>query len=134
MYDVSRNGPVMAAIFIVDDDDATRESLRFLLESEGFEVADFASGAELMAGGWPPLAGCLILDIHMPGMSGLDLLESLRVAGSSVPAIVVTGQADPAARARALRAGALDLLEKPLNDSRLLDLLRAVLDRAPPGA
>jgi len=116
-------------VTIVDDDADIRASLRFLLESEGIEVEDFASGPLLMAAAWPPLAGCLILDVNMPEMSGLDVLDRLRATKSALPVIVVTGQPNATNRARALSAGALAVLEKPLNDDRFLDLVRKALDQ-----
>ena len=119
-------------VIVVDDDVSVRESLRFLLESEGIEVADFASGPSLMASTWPPRAGCVILDIQMPEMSGLDLLERLRETKSTVPVIVVTGQPSPANRARAMSAGALEVMEKPLNDGRFLRLVRQALNQRHP--
>jgi two-component system response regulator FixJ len=116
-------------VIVVDDDDAIRASLRFLLECEGIEVEDFASGPQLIAAAWPPTAGCMILDIQMPEMSGLDLLDRLRQTNSALPVIVVTGQSSSANRERALSAGALAVLEKPLNDGKFLDLVRQALDQ-----
>lgn len=117
-------------VIVVDDDDAIRASMRFLLECEGIEVEDFASGPQLIAANWPPRAGCLILDLHMPEMSGLELLDRLRATSSSMPVIVVTGQANIGSRERALSAGALAVLEKPLNDGKLLDLVRQALNQS----
>ena len=114
-------------VIVVDDDEAIRASLRFLLECEGIEVDDFASGLQLMAATWPPRAGCMILDIQMPGMSGLDILDRLRETESKLPVIVVTGQPSVANRKRALMAGALEVLDKPLNDGRFLELVRNAL-------
>jgi FixJ family two-component response regulator len=116
-------------VIVVDDDDAIRASMRFLLESEGLEVQDYASGRAMIAAKWPPNAGCLILDIHMPEMNGLELLDRVRAADSRVPVIMVTAQPTPANRNRALSAGALAVLEKPLNDGRFLDLVRNALDQ-----
>ncbi len=120
---------------IVDDDDATRESLRFLLECEGIEVETFASGSQLVAGpSWPPETGCIILDVHMPGMTGLEVLERLRDLGSKVPVVVVTGHPNAGNRNRALQAGALDYLEKPLGDGRIVELVRRALENNQPAA
>jgi two-component system response regulator FixJ len=119
-------------VIVVDDDDAIRASMRFLLESEGLEVQDYASGKALIAAAWPPTSvGCVVLDIHMPEMDGLDLLERLRQTHSKVPVIMVTGRPTPANRNRALSAGALDVLEKPLNDGRFLELVHDALERNP---
>ena len=117
-------------VIIVDDDDATRASLRFLLECEGIEVDDFASVTDLLAAGWPPEAGCMVLDIHMPGMTGLDVLDRLHTMQSPLPVIVVTGQPDAANRRRAFASGAMDVLEKPLNDDRIVELVQSALKRA----
>jgi two-component system response regulator FixJ len=119
-------------VIIVDDDEAIRASLRFLLECEGIEVEDFASGPDLIAAAWPPRAGCLILDVQMPEMSGLELLDRLRETNSALPVIVVTGQPSAANRQRALSAGAIEVLEKPLNDGRFLDLVRQALNNDHP--
>jgi two-component system response regulator FixJ len=137
LADAREDGTIMiraskAMVIVVDDDDAIRASMRFLLESEGLEVQDYASAQALIAAAWPPAgAGCVILDIHMPEMDGLDLLERLRQTHSKVPVIMVTGQPTPANRNRALSAGALDVLEKPLNDGRFLELVHDALERNP---
>lgn len=115
-------------IFIVDDDEATRDSLRLLLECEGLQARAFGSCAELLERHWPAATDCLVLDIHMPGLGGLDLLEKLRRAGNMVPAIVITGRPSPANRARAASLGALALLEKPYGAEELLHCLGQARD------
>lgn len=100
-------------IYIVEDDDATRESLRLLLECENLATQTFASCEEFLRAD-PVLDGsCLVIDVHLPGMSGLDLLERVRTEGSQVPAIVVTGDASGPVRRRAIALGAAAVVEKP---------------------
>ena len=114
-------------IFIVDDDAATRESLRLLLEVEGFAARDFAAGTPFLEAVRPSDGDCVILDINMPGMSGFEVLEELRQRGDAPPVIIVTAQTDETTRARATAAGAAALLEKPHGADELLSLLRRVL-------
>jgi two-component system, LuxR family, response regulator FixJ len=113
-------------IFIVEDDAATRESLRLLLEAEGFEAQEFAAGKPFLDSAQPACGDCLILDVNLPEMSGLDVLEALRRRGDRLPVIVVTAFADAAARARAKAEGAVALLEKPHGADELLTLIRSV--------
>jgi two-component system response regulator FixJ len=119
-------------IFILDDDAATRDSLRLLLECEGFAAREFASGREFLDVVRPATGDCLLLDLHMPEMDGIAVLETLRRRGDRVPAIVVTGRPSPEAKSRAEAAGALALLEKPYHADKLLDLVRQALAARPP--
>ena len=84
---------------------------------------DFSDGAHLLGQEWPPNVGCIILDINMPGMSGIEILEELRKAKSALPVIIVTGQPNTTHRDKALAAGAIAFLEKPVNDGRLIELV-----------
>ncbi len=119
--------PVQSRVYIVDDDDAVRASLRLLVELEGFPVEDFASGrAFLDACGATP-EGCLVLDVHMPDMSGVEVLDALRRRGAVLPAILVTGKSDEALRGRAQKAGAVCLIEKPFVPDIMLDLVHSAL-------
>ena len=113
-------------VYVVDDDEAVRDSMRLLLESSGFIARDFAS-ADLFLRADSGDMGCLLLDLHMPGTSGLELLRLLRSRGISCPVIVVSGRRDPALDAEAMAAGASALLAKPFDDQQLLELVaRAV--------
>jgi two-component system response regulator FixJ len=117
-------------IFIVDDDDATRESLRLLVECEGFEARDFASGRRFLDAVRPAGDGdCLILDLNMPGMSGFEVLEELSRRGDRLAVIVTTAWPDPTSRSRALAAGAVALLEKPHRADELFALVRRAAAR-----
>jgi FixJ family two-component response regulator len=116
-------------ISIVDDDQSVRESLASLLRSVGFEVCSFASAQDFLASGRPPASGCLLLDVRMPGMSGLELQQHLAATDVRVPIVFLTAHGDEEARARALRAGAVDFLTKPFSENALLDAVRAALSR-----
>jgi two-component system response regulator FixJ len=118
-------------IFIVDDDAATRDSLRLLLEGQGFEAREFTAGRGFLDTVSPADGDCLILDLTMPGMSGFEVLSELRRRGDSLPVIIVTAHADPAARSRAAVGGALAMLEKPHRASELLALVRRALGIGP---
>ena len=111
-------------IFIVDDDHATRNSLCLLLETEGLEAEGFAAGRPFLDAARPVKGDCLVLDVHMPGMSGLDVLAELRRRGDRLPVIVLTGRLDRLTHARALAGGAFAVLEKPAKFDELLGLLR----------
>lgn len=120
-------------IFILDDDPATRDSLRLLLECEGFQAREFASGCAFLDAVPASEEGCLLLDIHMPRMSGLEVLDTLRRRGDNRPVIILTGQPSPAAQSRAAAAGVLAFVEKPYHADALLDLVRCALEpRLPP--
>ena len=115
------------AIHVVDDDAAIRDSLRVLLEASGFAVQTHATATALLAAA-PDLAGCVLTDMRMPAMDGLELQRRLNEHGARLPVIVMTGQGDIPIAVRAMRAGAVDFLEKPLNDDRLLEAVRRALE------
>jgi two-component system, LuxR family, response regulator FixJ len=115
-------------VFVVDDDRAMRDSLRWLLESIGLSVRTYATAAEFLHDHDPAQPGCLVLDVRMPGMSGLDLQTELAQRGAELPTIVVTGHAEVAMAVRAVKAGAIDFIEKPFSDQLLLDRVRQALE------
>lgn len=115
-------------VFIVDDDQAARESLRWLLESVGHTVRCHASAHEFMAVYDGRVPGCLVLDVRMPGMSGLELQSHLLERGWCLPVIIVTGHGDVPMAVRAMKAGAVDFLQKPYNDQTLLDRIAQALE------
>ena len=114
-------------IFIVDDDAGVRDSLRLLLECEGLEAREFASCREFLADGRAGKGDCLILDIHMPGMSGIELLETMRRRDDMVPTIVISGRINAMTMKRARAAGALAIVEKPYHPEELFCLVRRAL-------
>jgi two-component system response regulator FixJ len=121
------NGEI--TVFVVDDDRAVRESLALLVQSVGLEVETFAGAGEFLDAYLPDRCGCLITDIRMPGMSGLELQERLTADGYPIPVIVLTGFGDVPAAVRALKGGAVDFVEKPFNPQALLDLVQQAIVR-----
>ena len=115
-------------VFVVDDDPAMRRSLRWLIESVGLGVATFETGEEFLQAYDGHEPGCLVLDVRMPGMSGLDLQAALAARNLSLPTIVITGHADVTMAVRAVQNGALDFLEKPFSDQVLLDRIRQAIE------
>ena len=114
-------------IYVVDDDDTFRKSLQWLLESVGLAVKTFATAAEFIEGYVPGSPGCLVLDIRMPGMSGLQLQDQLADRGIGMPVIFLTGHGDVPMAVAAVKKGALDFIQKPYNDQQLLDLVNSAL-------
>jgi two-component system CheB/CheR fusion protein len=114
------------AIFVVDDDGEVRDAVRAVLEDDGKIVEDFAACEEFLAAWRPGREGCLVIDAYLPGMSGLELLRRLKVAGHHLPSIMITGNSDVAIAVEAMKAGASDFIEKPISRGELL----ACVDRA----
>jgi FixJ family two-component response regulator len=112
---------------VVDDDEMLRESLPELLREFGFAARAFSSGQEFLASDYVDHTRCLILDVAMPGMSGLDLQAELQRRGQAIPIIFITAQKDEDIRKQAFRQGAVEFLEKPFSDSALLDAVNAAL-------
>jgi two-component system, LuxR family, response regulator FixJ len=117
-----------ATIFVIDDDAAVRQSLSLLIRSMSLEVETFESAPAFLDGCDPARPGCLVLDIRMPGMSGLDLHEELRRRDVTLPVIFITGHGDVAMAVRAMKSGAIDFIEKPFNDQQLLDRINQAIE------
>jgi FixJ family two-component response regulator len=117
-------------VFVVDDDEAVRKSLAWLIGSVGLAVKAYESADAFLASWAEERPGCLVLDVRMPGMSGLELQDALARRGSSLPVIIVTGHADVPMAVRALKAGAVDFIEKPFNDQVLLDRIQDAVKRS----
>ena len=119
--------PAQQTVFIVDDEAAIRKSLQLLIEMLGVSVQTFPSAASYLDAYQPGDAGCLILDLRMPGTNGLDLQHELIRRGFDMPVIVLTGFGDVPSAIRALKSGAFEFLEKPVDDDVLLDHVRRAL-------
>jgi FixJ family two-component response regulator len=117
-------------VMIVDDDDSIRKSVRRLMKSYGFAVETFASAAEFLDSDRLDKTSCLILDVHMPGMDGLDLQKRLVASGCAIPIIFITAFADDRARTQAMEAGAVAYLPKPFGDEELVNCIHTALQQA----
>ena len=117
----------MRLISIVDDDESLRRSVRNLLASVGFRVETFVSAEAFLESTQRENTGCLVVDLQMPGMSGLDLLTHLAATDARIPAVVLTAHGDGEARRRTLQAGAIAFLGKPFNSDALLDAVRSAM-------
>ena len=116
-------------IFVIDDDESIREALKDLLESVGLLVETFASAPEFLQSRHPDVPSCLVLDVRMPGLSGLDLQQEMADANIHTPIIFITGHGDIPMTVRAMKAGAVEFLTKPFRDQDLLDAIQQALDR-----
>jgi FixJ family two-component response regulator len=117
-------------ISIVDDDESVRTALKSLIDSVGFRAEVFCSGEEFLRSPVVAQTDCLIADVRMPGMTGLELQERLNATGASVPIVFISAHDDNDARARGLRAGAIDFLQKPFSEESLLGAISAGLDKS----
>jgi DNA-binding NtrC family response regulator len=118
-----------AVVFVVDDDTSIRESLRNLIRSAGLSVRTFSSAQEFLTSQRPQVPSCLVLDVQLPGLSGLDLQQELAKANIQIPIIFLTGHGDIPTSVRAIKAGALEFLTKPFNDEDLLDAIQQGIAR-----
>ena len=114
-------------VFVVDDDESVRGSLRFLLRSASLESSAFGSAAEFLKSYDPAQPGCLVLDVRMPGMSGLELQQELNLRGAVIPVIFITGHGDIPMAVEAMQHGAHDFLQKPFRDEDLIERVRRAL-------
>src|ERR1700737_4884866 len=117
-------------VYVVDDDPGVREALDSLIRSVGFRVQTFASAQDFLQSKPSTAPSCLILDVRLPGLSGLDLQRELRQADIHIPVIFVTGHADIPMSVRAMKAGAVEFLTKPVRDQDLLDAIQQAIERA----
>jgi FixJ family two-component response regulator len=116
-------------IFVVDDDEGVRNSLRFLLKSVGLNTRALASASEFLEAYKPNQPGCLLLDVRMPGMSGIELQQQLNLRGATIPVIFITGHGDIPMAVEAMQHGAFDFLQKPFRDQDLIDRIQRALER-----
>lgn len=116
-------------VFIVDDDDAVRSSLRLLIKSVGLIPSALGSAREFLEKYDPAQPGCLVLDVRMPEMSGLELQEQLNRQGAVIPVIFITGHGDVPMAVEAMQAGAFDFLQKPFRDQDLIDRIQRALEK-----
>jgi len=117
-----------STVFVVDDDADLRESLGWLFESAGLRFKSYSTAQEFLTDYKPEEPGCLLLDVRMPGLSGLDLQEELRRRGVPPPIIIMTGHARVPMAVRALKGGAIDFIQKPFSDQSLLERIRQAID------
>jgi two-component system response regulator FixJ len=126
---MASDGATDGIVYVIDDDESARHSLEFLLDVAGVRVRSFAS-ADAFLKAAPPLAGaCVVTDVRMPGMNGIDLAEELKRRGGQVPVIVITGHADVPLAIQAMKAGVADFIEKPFDDEVMLAAIRNALAR-----
>lgn len=116
-------------VFVVDDDAAVRQSFEWLVGSVGLHTETYASAQDFLDAYDPARPGCLVLDVRMPGMSGLELQERLAGEGVSLPVIVVSGYGDVPTAVRVMKQGAVDFIEKPFSDQAMLDRIQASIER-----
>ena len=118
-----------AMVFVVDDDESMREALGSLFRSVSLKVETFGSAADLLRSKLPDVASCLVLDVRLPGVSGLDFQAELGKANIHIPVIFMTGHGDIPMSVQAMKAGAVDFLTKPFRDQDMLDAVAAALER-----
>ena len=122
--------PLVPQVHVVDDDEAVRSSLRFLIRSVGLQAQCFASAQDFLKSYDPAQPGCLLLDVRMPGMSGLDLQQELNRRGATIPVIFITGHGDVPMAVSTMKKGAVDFIEKPFDQAALKALVERMLGEA----
>lgn len=116
-----------STVYVVDDDEAVRDSLCRLFQSVGLPAKAYPSGEAFLSSYNDGSAGCLVIDMRMPGMNGFDVQQELSVRGTNLPMVFITGHADVQAGVRAMKAGALDFIEKPISNQAILDLVHGAI-------
>jgi two-component system, LuxR family, response regulator FixJ len=126
--------PSKGKVYVIDDDEAMRDSLNFLLDSSGFGVGLFES-AQSFLDALPKLTlGCVVSDVRMPGIDGIELLKRMKALHSPFPVVIMTGHGDVPLAVEAMKLGAVDFLEKPFEDDRLITMIEAAIRQAEPAA
>jgi two-component system, LuxR family, response regulator FixJ len=126
--------PSKGKVYVIDDDEAMRDSLDFLLDSSGFDVVLFES-AQNFLDALPKLAlGCIVSDVRMPGVDGIELLKRMKALHSVLPVIIMTGHGDVPLAVEAMKLGAVDFLEKPFEDDQLITMIETAIRQAEPAA
>ncbi|NVN87992.1 MAG: response regulator transcription factor FixJ [Rhodopseudomonas sp.] len=126
--------PRKGNVYVIDDDPAMRDSLDFLLDSSGFNVKVFESALAFLDALSAAESGCILSDVRMPGIDGIDLLKRLKALGSRLPVLIMTGHGDVPLAVEAMKLGAIDFIEKPFEDDRLIGMIEAALGQAERGA
>jgi two-component system response regulator FixJ len=121
-------------VYVIDDDEAMRDSLMFLLDSAGFEVTLFEAAQQFLDAFSALSFGCVVSDVRMPGIDGIELLKLLKAAHSTFPIVVMTGHGDVPLAVEAMKLGAVDFLEKPFEDDRLIAMIDGAIREAEPAA
>jgi FixJ family two-component response regulator len=124
-----RSAPPAPVVYLVDDDAGMRDSLTAVMEVASLAARGYPSAEAFLEAYDPRQSGCLVVDVRMPGMSGVDLLERLRAAGSDLPAIVITGHGDVPTAVRSMKLGAVEFLEKPVDPRGLVEKVRDALEK-----
>ena len=126
---MEKKNELQSVVFVVDDDQSMRVALTYLFRSMNLDVEVFGSAAELLQSKLPDVASCLVLDIRLPGVSGLEFQDNLAKAGIHIPIVFMTGHGDIPMSVKAMKAGAVDFLTKPFRDQDMLDAVTRALDR-----
>jgi len=126
--------PDKGKVYVIDDDEAMRDSLNFLLDSAGYQVALFDSAVKFLDS-LPNLEfGCVVSDVRMPGLDGIELLKRMKAGHSTFPIVIMTGHGDVPLAVEAMKLGAVDFLEKPFEDDRLIAMIEMAIQQAEPAA
>jgi two-component system response regulator FixJ len=126
--------PNKGKVYVIDDDDAMRDSLSFLLESAGFDVTLFDSALNFLDASAELEFGCVVSDVRMPGLDGIELLKRMKIQHGAFPIVIMTGHGDVPLAVEAMKLGALDFLEKPFEDDRLITTIEMAIREAAPAA
>src|ERR1700692_3488018 len=126
--------PHRGKVYVIDDDEAMRDSLNFLLDSAHFNVTLFEAAVKFVQARASLEFGCVVSDVRMPGMDGIELLKRIKAGHSSFPIVIMTGHGDVPLAVEAMKLGAVDFLEKPFEDDRLIGMIEAAIRQAEPAA